>query len=282
MNRWHAWLTARDVDLLEASRTDVEAYLDEREAAGIAAATRQFEWRNLKALHAWLHTEGETDANPVARVKAPRVAETPVTVLAETEYRKLVAGCDRRTIGGRRDEAILSLLWWSGLRRSEIVGLDLAGLDWDNRSLAVGSRTFTTKNFKARRVPLAGETLAALDRYLRRRGYEPGPLFVSQRGDELENRRLLPNAITLMLHRRAQAAGIERRIGAHEFRRAMAVRHKRAGGSDPALMAIAGWSGIRMVDRYTRMEREDLAAEEFHRLIDTSGASARRRGRRTA
>lgn len=282
LNRWHRWLEDHHLELTSVTRSDAEQYLDERQAAGVGASTRHVDWRVLKALHRWLHDEGESDANPMARVKAPKVSETPVRVLDESEYRALVRTCDRRTTGGRRDEAILSLLWWSGLRRSEIVGLDLAGLDLDRHRVTVGSRTFTTKTARTRHVPLAGETIAALDRYLRRRGYGEGPLFLSERGDDHDDRRLRPNSVQLMLRRRAVAAKLGRPVGAHEFRRAMAVRHKRAGGSDPALMAIAGWSSIRMVDRYTRMEREELAAEEFHRLIDTSASSVRRRGRRVA
>jgi site-specific recombinase XerD len=282
LNRWHRWLTERGVELVEASRDDCEMYLAEREAAGIAAATRQVDWRMLRALHHWLADEGEADRNPMARVKAPTVSETPVKVLDEREYRALVASCDRRTTGGRRDEAILSLLWWSGLRRSEVCALDLEALDLRAGTVTIGSRAFTTKTNKVRRVPLAGETVAAFDRYLRRRGDEPGPLFLSERGDTHDERRLRPNSIQLMIRRRATQARLGRPVGAHEFRRAMAVRHKRRGGSDPALMAIAGWSSIRMVDRYTRMEREELAAEEFHRLIDDSAPAARRRGRRVS
>lgn len=282
LNRWHAWLAQRGIELVDATNDDCRAYLAERDADGIAAATRQVDWRMLRALHAWLHAEGEADRNPMARLKAPSVPETPVKVLDEREYRALVASCDRRTTGGRRDEAILSLLWWSGLRRSEVCAVDLEALDLRDGTLTIGSRTFTTKSNKVRRVPLAGETVAALDRYLRRRGADPGPLFLSERGDTHHERRLRPNSIQLMIRRRTAQAGLGRPIGAHEFRRAMAVRHKRRGGSDPALMAIAGWSSIRMVDRYTRMEREELAAEEFYRLIDNSGPASRRRGRRVS
>lgn len=118
----------------------------------------------------------------------------------------------------------MSLLWWSGLRRSEICNLDLAGVDLHHGTATVGSRTFSTKNNKVRRVPLAGETVAALDRYLRRRGVEDGPLFLSSRGDDHEDRRLQPNSITTMVNYRAQRAGIDRRIGIHEFRRATGNR----------------------------------------------------------
>ena len=84
-----------------------------------------------------------------------------------------------------------------------------------------------------------------------------------------------------MLQRRAVAAGLGRRVGAHEFRRAMAVRYKRRGGSDGNLMAIAGWRSQTMVSRYVRMESEELARGGVpppHRRL---GPDRRRRRRST-
>lgn len=279
-NHWLAWLDQRHTKLVDATRDDCETWLEQREVDGVAPATRQVDWRMLKALYTWLYEEGECDSNPMSRVKAPKVSETPVAVLEEADYHRLLATCDRRREDGRRDEAILSLLWWSGLRRSELCNLDLDAVNFDSGMLTIGSRTFATKSRKIRRVPLAAHTISALDRYLRNRGEEPGPLFLSQHGDTHTERRLKPNGITQMLRRRADRAGLGRNVGAHEFRRAMAVRGRRAGASDLSMMAIGGWSSTAMLGRYTRMQREELAAEEFHRLIDTSQASTRRRGRR--
>lgn len=282
LNSWCTFLADRGVELTAATRADAEDFVDHTTARGCGASTVTAKVTKCRGLHTWLVDEGEADVNPWARIKLPVVHETPVQVLDAADYKRLIRTCDRRSTIARRDEAIMSLLWWSGLRRSEICNLDLESLDLHHGTVTVGSRTFSTKTGKVRRVPLAGETVAALDRYLRRRGLDDGPLFLSSRGDDHDDRRLHPNSITTMVNYRATRAGIDRRIGIHEFRRAMAVRHKRAGAGDPGLMAIAGWTSIRMIDRYTRMEREDLAAEEFHRLVDTTAASARRRGRRVS
>ena len=278
LNRYTAWLDARGVKLTAATRDDAETWLagqatgGGRDGTGLSPAAQRNNWQTLRALHRWLHAEGEADSDPMRRVPGPREVESPVVVITEAEYLAMAATCDRRRVLGRRDAAVLSLLWWSGLRRGEVVGLELGALDLDQATLVVGSATFTTKTRRVRRIPLATETVDLLERYLRSRGGDPGPLFLSQRDG-----RMTVSAVTEMLQRRAVAAGLGRRVGAHEFRRAMAVRYKRRGGSDGNLMAIAGWKSQTMVSRYVRMESEELAAEEFRRLIDDSAPTRRRR-----
>jgi len=278
-NHWDRWLHSRHVKLVDAGRDDCDEYLEQR-GDEVAPATVQVEWRMLKALYAWLYDEGEIDHNPMHRVKAPRVHETPVAVLAPGDYRALISTCDRRREDGRRDEAILSLMWWSGLRRSEVCKLDLDALSSDLSTMTIGSATFTTKTRKMRQVPLAVETQAALDRYLSKRGDDPGPLFLSQHGDTHAARRLQPNSVTLMLRRRAERAGLGRTVGAHEFRRAWTVRARQPGVSDLSVMSMAGWSTSAMLARYSRMQKEELAEEEFRQKMDTSGVSARDSGGR--
>ena len=278
-NDWARWLDGRHTKLVDADREDCEEYLEHR-LTTVTPASVQVDWRMLKALYRWLYDEGEIDHNPMARIKAPRVHETPVRVLDGADYRKLLAVCDRRREDGRRDEAIMSLMWWSGLRRGEVCGLDYDDIATDLSTVTVGSTTHVTKTRKMRTVPIAGETAAALDRYLRKRGYEPGPLFLSQHGDTHADRRLRPNSVQQLLRRRAHQAGLGRSVGAHEFRRAWTIRARRAGVSDLAMMSIGGWKSPAMLGRYSRMRSEELADDEYRRLFDTSGHAARRRGRR--
>ena len=280
LDRWGRFLDARGVDLCAAATTDTRDYLEGR-ADTIAAATLHVEWRNLKALYAWLVAEGDVESpatrplGPMHGVKAPRVHQTPVKVIDEAEFAALLKACSRRTEFGRRDEAILLLMFWTGLRRSEVAHLDLDALDLDARRLTIGSVKYATKTKSLRRVPITADTASALARYLRKRGHEAGPLFVSKKAGPDGDYRLRPNSITLMLKRLSERAGLGRVVGAHEFRRAFATNLKRRGGSDSTLMAVGGWSDLRQVLRYTRMDAEDLSAEEFHRL-DPSTASRRR------
>jgi integrase len=289
LNRWQAWLAARDTQLVDATRDDVETYLKQRAAAGIAAGTRKVDWRMITALYAWASAEGERTStgrkvkNVSAKVNPPKLVETRPDVLAEFEYRQMLKTCDRRTLRGRRDEAILSLLWWGAMRRSELVALDLADVDIDGNVTRFAGKPSVlitaNKTSKLRRIGIHPDAAAAVDRYLRMRKLDDGPLLLSEKGDTHDERRLRPNSIQLVIRRRAKAAGITRSVGIHEFRRAWAIRARAAGMSDAAIMQHCGWTSLRMLVLYTRTENEELAASEF---FDKMGAKTSTRRRRPA
>ena len=292
LNRWQAWLAARDTLLVDAVRDDVETYLDER-AQTCAPATRKVDWRMLTAFYSWASSEGERTSsgrklkNIVSKVKPPTVTETRPPVVTEREYRAMLKTCDRRTARGRRDEALLSLLWWGGMRRSELVALNLDDVDIDgNITQFAGKPSLLitdSKSDKLRRIGIHPDTAAALDRYLRVRGHDAGPLLLSEHGDTHDERRLRPNSIQLVVRRRCRAAGI-RCVGIHEFRRAWAIRAREtvvAGRrmSDTAIMQHCGWSSLRMLVRYTSTQRDELAASEFLDVLGKSTTTTRRRRR---
>jgi site-specific recombinase XerD len=286
LRRFCEWCDAHGLKPTKVSTADVRAYRTEL-VATLAPATVAINVRHLRAFYGWLVTEGEVAAEatrplgPLHGVKAPTVHETDVIVLAEADYRRLVDTCPRTTEYGRRDEAILSLMWWSGLRRIEVAGVNLADLDLahdDGPRLRIGSVRYATKNKKLRHVPLSADTVAALRRYLRARGDQPGPLFLSK-SSRRADRRLTSAGVGQMVLNKAKRVGLEVSPGAHSFRRAAVINGKRRGISDSTLMVMGGWSDARQYARYTRMEAEELAIAEFHRL-DPSAGDARRRGRR--
>ena len=157
-----------------------QAAVGGRDGTGLSPAAQRNNWQTLRALHRWLARRRRSRQRPDGRIPGPREVESPVVVITEAEYLAMAATCDRRRVLGRRDAAVLSS-WWSGLRRGDVVGLELGALDLDQATLIVGSATFTTKTRRVRRIPLARETVDLLERYLRSRGGDPGPLFFSQR-----------------------------------------------------------------------------------------------------
>jgi integrase len=242
--------------LRDATIDDLRAYQADRLAA-TSPGTASVDFRAIRSFYGWLLDEEEIDRNPAAKLRGPDVPETPVKVATETDVKRLLARCPRSTDAGRRDAAIIALLWATGARRGEISRLDVEHFDAEYGWMTIGK----TKNGTPRRVPLDVDALAALDRWLRRRGYEPGPLFKSEHG-----RRLTPNGIGQMLARRCDEAGVD--VSAHQFRRALAERWLRAGGGETQLRSVVGWKpGSPMVARYTRMAAEELAHVEYRRLF---------------
>lgn len=241
--------------LADARLADLRDYLGDRLEA-TSPGTASVDFRAMRSFYGWLVEEGELDVNPAAKLRGPKVAETPVKVAGELDVRRLLAACPKNSDAGRRDAAVIAVLWATGARRGEVARLDVEHLDLEAGTITIGK----TKNGMPRRVPLDVDALGRLDRWLRRRGYDAGPLFVAERGGRLSS-----NGIGQMLGRRSEAAGVE--VSAHTFRRALATRWLRAGGGETALRSIAGWTSPAMVGRYTRMAAEELAHAEYRRLL---------------
>ena len=241
--------------LARATRDELEEWLAGR-LDEVSAATVSVEYRAVRSYFGWLADEGERVDNPAKGLRGPRVVETPVPVADELTYKRLLATTKGSSLLDRRDAVILALLWHGGLRRGELVVCDVTDVDLDAGVVEIP----TTKGGRPRRVALHPEAVGLLDRYLRRRGPDDGPLLLAERGG-----RLTSNGIGQVLHRRGEIAGVT--VSAHSFRRALAVRWLRAEGSTSGLMAHAGWRSEAMVRRYTRMSAEELAHAEYRRLL---------------
>lgn len=241
--------------LASATRDELEDFLAHR-MDEVAAGTVHCEFRAIRSFYGWLAADGEIEVNPTARLHGPKVVETPVAVAEEIDYKRLLASCPKTTATGRRDAVVIGLLWWTGMRRGEICSLDVAHVDLDAAMITIPK----SKTGSVRRVPVHPELAALLDRHLRQRGFEPGPLIVREHGGRMKS-----NGLGQMIERHRVAAGVT--VSAHAFRRALATRWLRAGGSEVGLRSVAGWKSPEMVSRYTRMSSEELAHAEFQRLM---------------
>lgn len=290
-NRWCAWLDAHGVTLTEATGDHCATYLAER-ARIVAGSTVHKEWQQLTWLYTWLRREGElalvrrrgqlveqTGRGPMEGVDAPRVNDPdPARIrhICVADYRRVLGSFDRRRVVDCRNAAICSLMYWSGLRRSEVARADLERYDPVDGTLAV-----LGKNNKWRTVTLLEETREWLDRYLRRRKDDTATaLFASTLGglEGTTTGRLRPDAISSMLERRCARLGIQ--VTAHQFRRAFAIGAKRRGVPETEIARQAGWSPSSaklMLPRYTRSDADRLTHEAFRANDPTAAGGPRRR-----
>lgn len=143
----------------------------------------------------------------------------PVRSLSAEELRALVAACDRDPgPAGARDAALLALLFGAGLRRSEVVALDIE--DYDR---AAGTLRVDGGRRRPRRLTANREGRAALERWLERRGPLPGPLFNPvNKGGRIELRRLSEQAIYVACRKRAAEAGLPP-VSPEDLRRSLAT-----------------------------------------------------------
>lgn len=282
-------LAADGLDLLDARPAYLNEFLAARLDTGLSPNTVIVDHRQLKAFYAWAHDAEYVTTDPMKGKSVPQPkGEEPdparMPVLSEADYRAMLATCKRaakpagkgtKTCNDARDAAILAVLWTTGMRRGELAELEYRDIDWDELTIHL-RKTKGRGKTKSRSVAFDDETLHYLNRYLLRRGNEDGPLFLTTRRAGIR-----PQAITLMLRRRAAQAGVDRAAAgcAHAFRRALANDWQTNGGGLADLETNMGWKHDgRMAAHYARQTESKRAHSEARRIADLrSGRGARLR-----
>lgn len=170
--------------------------------------------------------------------------------LTRGEVEALLDTCED-TPAGRRDAALIALMYTTGLRRSEAVGLNRADYE-----AATGELRVRGKGNKERLVHVVNGTADALADYLAARGDEDGPLFLpSQKGGELAKRRMTAQAVYGLLKQRAERAGV-RTFGPHDLRRSCITALLEAGADLGTVQKLAGHSNVQTTARYDRRDEK--------------------------
>ena len=222
-------------------------------------------WRGF---YTWLGREGQISANPVQDVRAPRQARPLPKALGVDEAVQLadhVAEGDDPWLEAR-DAAMVELLYGSGLRVGELVGLDVAASDAAQRGgrgwidLPSAEVQVQGKGSKRRGVPLGTQALAALQRWLALRDQVAGEgdaamaLFIGRRGT-----RLTPQSIWQRLKRRSLLAGLATPVHPHMLRHSFASHVLQSSSDLRAVQELLGHAHIGTTQVYTRLDFQHLA-----------------------
>jgi integrase/recombinase XerD len=213
--------------LTQASTDDLQGHLAELRARGLAPATIA---RRLSAARSFFANQvllGARPDNPAAEIEPPRRQRKLPRTLSPREAERLIEAAAGITPRALRDSALVELLYGAGLRVSEAVGLERAGVDLDERIVrCIG------KGNKERIVPIGRSAAEALRRYLSRgrpyldRRYRP-ELFLNAKGGPLTRA-----GAFLILRKVAEKAGLEPgRVHPHLLRHSFAT-HLLEGGAD--------------------------------------------------
>ncbi|PYM82940.1 MAG: tyrosine recombinase XerC [Candidatus Rokuibacteriota bacterium] len=222
----------------------IRAYLAALHGRGLDRATVARKLAAVRSCFRFLARRGSVRRNPARQVRGPRLGRKLVSFLPLDES---VALLDRAA-GTRRDQAILELLYASGLRVSELAGLDLDDVDRD-----AGTVRVLGKGRKERIVPFGEAAARALELYLAERGAAAGPLFRNARGGRLGVR-----SLHTIVRTRARAAGITRRVSPHTLRHTFATHMLNAGADLRLIQDLLGHSRLSTTQRYTHVSADQL------------------------
>jgi integrase/recombinase XerD len=250
--RYAAWLTRRRRRLTDADAADILAYLGSGSTPSVRTSARRLS--TLRRLYQYLVREGHMSQDPTALVEAPHLGRPLPKSLTEKEVEALLGAPDAETATGLRDRAMLELLYATGLRVSELVGLSLEQLN-----LRQGVVRVVGKGGKERLVPLGEEANLWLERYLRearvelQKGRPDAALFPGGRG-----RSLTRQAFWHALRRYARRAGVTKPVSPHVLRHAFATHLLNHGADLRVVQMLLGHSDVSTTQIYTHVARERL------------------------
>jgi integrase/recombinase XerD len=248
------YLHTRRLEPGAVAADDVVAWLERLRARGLAPASVARRLSAVRGFYRHLVREGQMRRDPTEHLDAPRAARPLPRALSPESARLLVEAPDTRRPAGVRDRAVLELLYATGMRASECLGLR-----GEDLNLAAGYVICTGKGSRQRLVPVGAEALAWVRRYLsevrprhtRRR--DTGRLFVNPRGGPLSRQ-----SLWTLVRRAAAAAGLRRRVSPHMLRHSFAS-HLLEGGADlRSVQAMLGHADISTTQIYTHLPTSAL------------------------
>ncbi|MFQ5749892.1 MAG: tyrosine recombinase XerC [Planctomycetota bacterium] len=240
---------------------------------GLAGSSLSRHLSSLRSFFRWMEETGKIPANPAASLRAPRSRRRLPRFLEEEDVEALLAAPRNQDAHGLRDRAILEVLYSTGGRASEIVGLDESALD-----LRRGVVLLRGKGRKERLGMLGRPAVEALRAYLRdkqQNGRNRGPLFLNHGNTRLSDRSLR-RILTHCLLR----AGINHSCSPHTLRHSFATHMLRRGADLRTLQELLGHRSLGSTQIYTHVSLQHLRRlyQQAHPL--GGGETARGRERR--
>lgn len=270
------------VGLTAVHSTLVRRWVAQMHAGGRSARGIALILSGWRGFYAWLGREGLVSSNPVQDVRAPKAAKPLPKALSVDEAVQLASYAARQPghdpVLEARDHCITELLYGSGLRIGELVGLDLqaSGQARGWVDVQAGEAHVLGKGEKRRSVPVGSKALQALARWLTARALwvndhqvdGAAALFISQRGT-----RLTPQHIRLRLKQRSFQAGLATPVNPHMLRHSFASHVLQSSGDLRAVQELLGHASITTTQIYTRLDYQHLA-----RVYDAAHPRATRAG----
>jgi integrase/recombinase XerD len=261
--RLAAYARGRRKQVLDLRQRDLTEFIARLREGGLSARSTARAVHAVRGLYRFAVRESRIAADPMENLRAPRAFPALPRHLTSAQVDALLAAPDVATPLGIRDRAILEVLYATGLRVSELIGLRPSDVD-----MQVGVLTCFGKGRKERLVPLGRVARRWVERYLEEvrgalaRGRPPAAeLFLNQRGGRLSRMGLWG-----IVRRHAVTAGVERILTPHVLRHSFATHLLERGADLRALQAMLGHADISTTQIYTHVTRERLRKvyDQYH------------------
>ncbi|MBQ6662274.1 MAG: tyrosine recombinase [Firmicutes bacterium] len=244
--------------LTEATKTDVLSYLMELGKNGRSRATNNRKLASLRAYYEFLMRRGLVEADPTTDIRTPRAERKELEYLSVAEVEKLLAQPDD-SIKGKRDRAILEVLYGTGIRVLELIDLNYADLN-----LRMGYLTCSGSHGRMRIVPLGSYARTAVEAYMKesrpallrsetRELAADVPLFINYSGE-----RFTRQGLWKVLREYGRQAGLEGRITPHILRTSFAVHMIQNGADLKTLQDLLGYDDMQALQAFLQVSKSRI------------------------
>ncbi len=260
LHRYFEYMGTKKPD--DISQSDVATFLSHLSTAGISTPSIARSLAAVRGLHKYLMTDGFATTDPTINLDTPRGWKRLPKTLSNGDVDALLDQPDPATAIGLRDKAMLELLYATGLRVSELVGLKLRDINLERGFLII-----IGKGSKERAVPMGESAMASVQEYLDRvrrtllSGVESDYLFISSK-----RRGITRQMFWERIRYYAVKAGIQGTVSPHTLRHSFATHLLDNGADLRAVQAMLGHSDISTTQIYTHVSRERLRKihEKYH------------------
>jgi integrase/recombinase XerC len=253
-----------DVDLI---RTFL-AHLDEHQ---YSSATMARKIATLRSFYRWLDKRNFVESNPMLLIRTPRQNKRLPKAIDVAQVEQLLAAPDPTELLGARDRAILETLYSTGIRVSELVGINRGDFDETGQAMIVRG-----KGRRERIVPLGSHALAALSHYIKMLDNDPrgqhtdpaeAPLFVNKHGGRLSTR-----SVRRKVSKYLQQAGLDPDISPHTLRHSFATHLLDNGADLRSVQELLGHQSLSTTQVYTHLTTQRLrdAYDDAHPRAEAS------------
>jgi integrase/recombinase XerD len=259
LRAYHAWLAQRSVALPDVRPSDISAYIGHLRKQGKAPASVARATVAVRSLHHFLADEGLSPVDAAVAVETPRVPAGLPKALTEEEVTTLIDGIVGDDPISQRDRAVLEVLYGTGIRISELVGLSIADVDLDAALL----RAFG-KGSKERIVPLGRLAVRALAEWFDSGRPATEPPRWARRGDaeavflNARGGRLTRAGAWLVVKKHGDRVGLGGRLSPHVLRHSCATHLLDHGADIRAVQELLGHVSISTTQVYTKVSTERL------------------------